>query len=170
LWNVDLLPYVGNSPEIFYCPSFPDSFRWTTNRSEAGYFYPTNIEGNRPFCYAFNWAGVAAGDMGLGEGPVIPEVVSRKPDEIKVPADMIAIGDHNTYGIGGWGLFGGFYSQVAGNDRSWLIGTVHDQGGNMVFLDGHVEWQHWWKWIERSDAAAKRWNYDNQPHEEFWMP
>jgi prepilin-type processing-associated H-X9-DG protein len=48
------------------------------------------------------------------------------------------------------------------------VGTVHNQGGNMVFLDDHVEWQHWWKWIELSDTAARRWNYDDKPHEEFW--
>jgi len=38
----------------------------------------------------------------------------------------------------------------------------------MVFLDGHVEWARWTEWVEFSDAAASRWNYDNQPHPEAW--
>lgn len=181
LWNAHLLAYCGNNSDIFDCPSFPDFFRWTTTPSAAGYSYPTNIQGNRPFCYAINWAGVAAGAMGMGDGKVIPEVESRKPSEIRVPADMIAIGDDSSYTTnnpweptggykaGGWGIFAFLYSSlVPSNSRPLFIGTVHDQGGNMVFLDGHVEWQHWWKWIEFSDAAARRWNYDNQPHEEFW--
>ena len=69
--------------------------------------------------------------------------------------------------MGDWGRFVAIYSRLV-NDRRIIIGTVHNQGGNMVFLDSHVEWQRWWKWIEYSDVAAKRWNYDNQPHEEFW--
>ncbi|HEY5041300.1 MAG TPA: DUF1559 domain-containing protein [Verrucomicrobiae bacterium] len=176
VWNAYLLPYAGNNSEMFYCPSFPDYFHWTTNTSALGNFYPTNIQGNRPFCYAINARGVAAADMGLVKAtPLAGETISRRPNEIRAPADMIAIGDDSSYTtnsfpngpakIGGWGEFGPIYSSVMG---SIFIGTVHDQGGNMVFLDGHMGWQHWWKWIEFSDTAAKRWNYDNQPHEEFW--
>jgi hypothetical protein len=67
----------------------------------------------------------------------------------------------------GGGEFIGIYA-FAPADHSALIGTIHNQGGNMGFLDDHVEWAHSWKWIELSDTAAQRWNYDNQPHEEFW--
>lgn len=178
LWNACLLPYIGNSTAAFNCPSFPPYFNWTTNRSPDGYMYPTNIEGNRPFCYAFNWAGIAAGAMGLGDGAITPEAESRRPSEIRAPADMIAIGDDSSYTTNNpatagacktadWGRFVAIYSHLV-NDRRIVIGTVHNQGGSMVFLDGHVEWQHWWKWIDFSDSAARRWNYDNQPHEEFW--
>jgi len=99
------------------------------------------------------------------------------PNEIHAPADMIAIGDDSSHTTnnspsncktGGWGEFVGIYA-FSTADHSALIGTIHNQGGNMVFLDDHVEWRHWWKWIELSDTAAQRWNYDNQPHEEFWM-
>ncbi|HXT41516.1 MAG TPA: prepilin-type N-terminal cleavage/methylation domain-containing protein [Candidatus Angelobacter sp.] len=176
LWNVYLLDYAER--ESFYCPSFPDYFRWTTNPSPDGYSYPTNIEGNRPFCYAMNCYGVAAGGMGLGNGNDFLVAESRRPEEIKVPADMISIGDDSSsttdnpgprggFKSGGWGVFTLIYSHLV-DDRAGLIGRIHDDGGNMVFLDDHVEWQHWWKWIEFSDAAARRWNYDNQPHEEFW--
>jgi hypothetical protein len=164
---------------MFYCPSFPDYFRWTTNVSVLGYSYPTNIQGNRPFCYAVNARGVAAADMGLVKTILLAgDSISRKPNEIQSPADMIAIGDDSSYTTnnpnsigaktGGWGEFIGIYAFEPA-DHSWLIGTVHNQGGNMVFLDDHVEWQHWWNWIGLNDTAARRWNYDNQPHEEFWQ-
>lgn len=102
---------------------------------------------------------------------------AKKADEIRVPSNMIAIGDASShtstlpgptgeYQSGGWGKFSVIYRHLF--SRDWQTGTVHNQGGNMVFLDGHVEWQHWLKWIEFSDAAARRWNYDNQPHDELW--
>ena len=174
LWNASLLPLLGNNLNSFYCPSFPDFFRWTTVISGSGFSYPTNIEGNRPFCYAINSKGVASADWGLGHQS-LPQTVGRKQSEIKAPADMIAIGDdtsHTTnnpvggYKTGGWGEFVMAYVHLA--DRSWVIGTVHNQGGNMVFLDNHIEWQKWQNWIDFNETAAQRWNYDNQPHHEFW--
>ncbi len=127
--------------------------------------------------------------LGLWSSGWLPSV-SRRSSEIRAPSDMIAIGDdtsddfmtHHALGltqpgkVSGWGCFSpGFYSGVttlfytnSSSNRIFFNSTVHNQGGNMVFLDDHVEWQHWWKWVEFSDTAAKRWNYDNQPHEEFW--
>ena len=179
LWNALILPYLGNNSDVFNCPSFPPFFRWTTDPSTLGYMYPTNIEGNRPFCYAINANGVAVVNWGLVKTtPLDADTVSRKPNEIRNPADMIAVGDdtigttnsasHSWVKLNGWGVFtpgifsGGFPS------RAGAIGTVHNQGGNMVFLDGHVEWNRWWQWIEFSDAAARRWNYDNEPHPDMW--
>jgi prepilin-type N-terminal cleavage/methylation domain-containing protein/prepilin-type processing-associated H-X9-DG protein len=175
LWNAYLLPLVANSRDIFYCPAFPESFRWATNASATGYSYPTNIEGNRPFCYALNTRGVAAADFGVATFNTLLDEVGRKPGEFAAPAEMIAIGDdtdHTTnnpsggYKTGGWGEFTLTYVHMSG--RESVIGTIHNAGGNMVFLDGHLEWSHWWKWIEFSETAARRWNYDNQPHHEFW--
>jgi prepilin-type N-terminal cleavage/methylation domain-containing protein/prepilin-type processing-associated H-X9-DG protein len=176
LWNAYILPYVGGSRDVFYCPAFRSYFRWTTNASEAGYSFPTNIEGNRPFCYAMNANGVAAGGMGLARVQPGPLAEARAVNEIRCPADMIAIGDDTQYTTtdplpgpgykkGAWGRFAGLY--IVWFDPVFSS-TVHDQGGNMVFLDAHVEWARWWHWLERSAAAARRWNYDNEPHEELW--
>lgn len=177
LWNAYLLHLTGNNAKLFDCPSFPTSFRWTTNPSAMGYLFPTNIEGVRPFSYAINQNGSALGHFGLGTDQIVPEVISRKPSDILSPADMIAIGDDTSstannpaegwWKGNGWGVFTFTYLQFAAN-RPPVVGTVHNKGGNMVFLDGHVEWQHWWKWVEFDAGAARRWNYDNQPHENLW--
>jgi len=176
LWNTYLLPYVGYNKQLFDCPSFPQFFRWTTTATANRNLYPTNIEGVRPFCYAINQNGVALGGLGLGTGQVIPEATSRTPDEIQSPSDMIAIGDDTSattnslidgwWKGSGWGIF--TFTYVSITPRPPVVGTVHNKGGNMVFLDGHVEWARWFKWIEFTDAAACRWNYDNQPHRERW--
>lgn len=180
LWNAHLLAYVGHKAELFNCPSFPHFFRWTTNPSALGYLYPTNIEGNRPFSYAVNANGVSIANWGLVKAtPPDVDAISRRPDEIRAPADMIAIGDdtdgttnkpsHHWVKLTGWGVFVSPYIRREDSpDRPVRIGTVHSHGANMVFLDSHVEWNHWWKWIEFSDAAARRWNYDNEPHPEKW--
>jgi prepilin-type N-terminal cleavage/methylation domain-containing protein/prepilin-type processing-associated H-X9-DG protein len=182
LWNAYLLPFVANNRDMFWCRSFPDGFQWTTIPSAMGYAYPTNIEGNRPFCYAINQNGVAGGAYGLGNSAStgVGEMSSRKPAEIVEPANMIAIGDDTQYttnhlGPGGawkgsgWGVFTFTFSHVVLQDeRASVIGTIHNQGGNMVFLDNHIEWQKWQNWIDFNETAAQRWNYDNQPHHEFW--
>lgn len=175
LWNAYLLPFAANNRDLFYCPSFPDSFRWTTNATANGYCFPTNIQGNRPFCYALNAKGAAPANYGIAQFTSLTDEMGRKPMDIRAPSDMIAIGDdtnHTTNNpsggckTGNWGEFIATYDHLS--DREWVIGTVHNQGGNMVFLDNHVEWAKWPKWIELSDTAARRWNYDNAPHEEFW--
>ena len=179
LWNAYLLPYVANNSNVLYCPSYPASFRWTTTPAANGYLYPTNVAGNRPFCYAINKGGVIGGigDLGLGTGKLIPESESRRPSEIHTPVNMITIGDDTNATTanpvdgsskgGSWGIFVFTYTHLS--NRIVADGFLHNQGGNMVLLDGHVEWQRWWNWIEFNDTAARRWNYDDLPHEEFWQ-
>lgn len=175
LWNAAILPYLGNNSETFTCPAFPPEFRWTTAAMPGGNSYPLNIEGNRPFAYAINAHGIGDQAWGLWSGD-LPEATNRKPNEIRSPSSMIAVGDdtHNTtnnpdpFWKGGlWGRFA-FWPYTTARERPWLMGRIHNQGGNMVFLDGHVEWKQAWKWVELNDDAARRWNYDNQPHAEVW--
>jgi len=167
IWNALLLPYVGESRELFYCPAFPPHFRWTTNRSANWYAYPTNIQGNRPFCYAINQFGVAGvGSLGLQSSQ---PGIGRRPSEIRSPANMIAIGDDtaSTNKVGDWGRFIVWRAFGDADNRSG-VGNVHSGGANMVFVDGHIEWARKHEWLAPTDEATRRWNYDNEPHPEFW--
>lgn len=139
IWNAAVLAYVGNSRGEFYCPAFPAEFAWTTTSPPGGRPFPHNIEGNRPFSYAINADGVGTAS-GLWTGDM-PEALGRKPHEIPSPSSMIAIGDdtHNTannpgpYWKGGlWGVFTIFPFATA-QDRPWLMGRAHNEGGNVVF-------------------------------------
>jgi prepilin-type N-terminal cleavage/methylation domain-containing protein/prepilin-type processing-associated H-X9-DG protein len=166
LWNAFLLPYLGSNLNLFYCPSFPESYRWGRSPSVGGWQFPTNIQGNRPFCYALNQLGLSTfGSLGLEAGPG----AGRKLSEIRVPANMIAVGDDTvqTNKFGGWGAFT-FSFDFGASDPTIPMGRVHNSGGNMAFVDSHVEWGRPDIWLERSESAARRWNYDNEPHREFW--
>jgi prepilin-type processing-associated H-X9-DG protein len=41
---------------------------------------------------------------------------------------------------------------------------LHNQGANVVFCDGHVEYGKQKAWIEPTPKAMIRWNRDHQPH------
>ena len=168
-WPGLLASYTGYTPgtnRLFHCPAL------SSHSGSAPLSYDMNAYG-----VGGNWTSQLPA-LGLAEGePVFNQgltVIGKKPDEIRASAEMLAIGDGGQHSLpvrGESGLRGGVFHYANSYpklDRSQTVGTVHNQGGNMVFLDGHVEWQHWWKWIEFSDAAARRWNYDNLPHEEFW--
>ena len=87
---------------------------------------------------------------------------------MKVPADMITIGDSQSNGINDFDIFPvflGSYLEI----QAWP-GKRHNHGANIVFCDGHVEQAHQKKWLERSPVARRRWNKDNEPHPETWDP
>jgi prepilin-type N-terminal cleavage/methylation domain-containing protein len=170
LWQGLLVAYLGNSMAtytqgVFHCP---DSLHpgivssYDINANGCGGDWPSGTLG----------LAETKGPVEIGQGAFFMVADGRKQEAIKSPAEMIAVGDEgnrNQFPIRTLleDVFLFTYSNSF-QDRSQVVGTVHSQGGNMVFLDDHVEWQHWWKWIEFSDTAAKRWNYDNQPHQEFW--
>jgi prepilin-type processing-associated H-X9-DG protein len=166
LWNAAILPYVNTNIDVFFCPAFPKLYKWSRNTSGSGFNFPTNIQGNRPFCYAINQLGIAtAGSLGLEERPQL----GRRPTDVQQPSDMIGFGDDTglTNKIGGWGTFT-FSFQFGAPDPVTPIGRVHSGGGNMAFLDGHIDWGEPGKWLGPHEHAARRWNYDNEPHREFW--
>lgn len=173
LWQAALLPHVGQSMRVFNCPAFPATNYWTTMPSPAGYNFPTNIQGDRPCCYGLNAMGLAQGNgfaYSLGLQSSQSPLCGRKPGEIKVPADMIAIGDECLPNpdprpplcnkLVWWGILTPFLVRdTIGGLTETATSTVHSQGGNMVFLDDHVEWALWQRWIG-SETARRRWDYD----------
>jgi prepilin-type N-terminal cleavage/methylation domain-containing protein/prepilin-type processing-associated H-X9-DG protein len=168
LWNALILPYVQTNLDVFFCPAFPSSYRWSRRVSSVGYSFPTNIQGNRPFCYAINELGLATlGSLGLDENYLL----GRKPSDVRAPSGMIAVGDDTVFTnkVGGWGMFT-FSFEFGAPKWFTLIGRVHSAGGNMAFIDTHVDWGLPEKWLGPTEAAARRWNYDDQPHHEFWAP
>lgn len=161
-WMAKLLPHVSGSTAVFKCPSAPPEFAWPTKRSRLGYPFPYNVDWQVPFSYGYNGWGVAAvGGYGLGVEPATSIAVAK----VRNPADMIAMSDSDGDGSSD-GEISFHRFQVYPVKPP---GTRHKNGANAVFCDGHVEWQKQTKWIELTDAAARRWNNDNQPHRDRWI-
>jgi prepilin-type processing-associated H-X9-DG protein/prepilin-type N-terminal cleavage/methylation domain-containing protein len=162
-WPAQLLPHVSGNKAIFKCPSAPSEFEWPNSNSTLGYAFPYNVDKQQTFfSYGYNgWGTAAVGGLGLGVEPSTALPVSK----VVNPADMIAIADSDgNGGADGEITFNRFLSVLVKPP-----GTRHKNGANAVFCDGHVEWAKQSKWMELKDAAARRWNNDNQPHSETWI-
>jgi prepilin-type processing-associated H-X9-DG protein len=161
-WPAQLLSYVSGSTAVFKCLTTPPEFIWPTNLSAHGFAFPYNVDWKAPFSYGYNGMGVASvGGLGLGYEASVALPTSR----VLNPADMIAIGDSNgDRSSDGEISFRRFQTFVVNPP-----GNRHNNGANIVFCDGHVEWQKQTKWTGLTDAAARRWNNDNQPHSNLWI-
>jgi prepilin-type processing-associated H-X9-DG protein len=81
------------------------------------------------------------------------------------PSQMIAVGD--SYGAREYGGTD-FFLAVKHAPWSQAAPFRHGHHLNMAFCDGHVETRKASQWFERSEAARRIWNFDNQPHPEIW--
>jgi prepilin-type N-terminal cleavage/methylation domain-containing protein/prepilin-type processing-associated H-X9-DG protein len=163
-WPAYLLPHASSNTAIFRCPARGVDFAWPSGRSPLGYGFPFNIDPNTTrFSYGYNSRGTAAVGNNTSLGLQLDVAASR----VANPADMIAIGDSNGDGHED-GLIS-FVRPFATSPVPFPPGSPHKQGANIVFCDAHVEWQKQARWVELTEAAARRWNNDNQPHRELWF-
>ena len=169
-WWQDILPYVGGQLEIFYCPANPGKFRLTNSPPlltlPGG---PTGYDGHQGRSYGYNVFGTKSpvpdlAILGLGHMPHFDSttgILTNRVSEnmVAAPADMIAIGDsHSDF----------TNDSSISMTVSMLPGRRHQKGANIVFCDGHVEWQRQRNWVARTPEARLRWNRDHQPHPETW--
>ena len=164
-WDQSLEPYTQGTwtNSLYKCPSY-------RGRTVRRYFMGTgwsNPEGS----YAYNAWGTGSGSSGrphLGLGgwwtsDGQKDSISRKDSEITAPVDMIALGDGSGYDND----FEVHTLRNAAPSSSWPL-MRHWPGLNAVYCDGHVEFNRILSMFERTEAARKRWNFDNEPHPETW--
>ena len=119
--------------------------------------------------YGYNISGVELAsrrtlELGLhGEVP-IPEAT------VRVSSDMVAMGDTGALASGWPGPVVAFgpYSWEESKGLVMPVGSQHSGRGNVLFCDGHVESDRASDWIAPTAQARRRWNSDNEPHEELW--
>ena len=82
---------------------------------------------------------------------------------VLVPSDMIAIGDYRD-------VPGGQDGDIAGalDEPDDYVGDRHNQGGNVVFCDAHVEYGKQANWMRATESARQPWNNDHSPQPETW--
>jgi prepilin-type processing-associated H-X9-DG protein/prepilin-type N-terminal cleavage/methylation domain-containing protein len=160
-WPVALLPYAGESRQVFDCPANPPAFKWTNSPPDG-----CGILQKQGFSYGYNTYGTGIKDpgtvvaTGLGLGDTIGGL---RDSEVVSPVDMIAFADSAQDST--------IVFIVRPPCRYWgalPLGRRHKGGANLVFCDGHIENGSPDKLVNRSPQARRRWNYDNQPHPETW--
>jgi len=182
-WFAYLEPYAGSAWEapLFSCPSGLGFMRWRGITSQTiGYGDPTGDYGyNIAGCGGNGPIGSGAPELGLGG-----TIFSLKPYSsaaqselgVKVPSDMIALGDAmqrmsgNVISMGNArlsidGLFLNAPDSILQEFKT-RARKRHNGSANVTFCDGHTESIKLIKLFGRSDAILKRWNNDNQPHRE----
>jgi len=174
-WQRALRAQAG-AREIFHCPQpkkASEQFIQAFGASNAIIF---------PH-YGYNYAGatrINPPEINLGLGGDLEwdsgawHYSSAPEDRALVPSEMIAIGDSPTF-IN--------VSMPSPNPEEVLyiafphivpqfgkpgVGDWHNGRAAMVFCDGHTESANQATWIEPSDESRRRWNSDNQPHQETW--
>jgi prepilin-type processing-associated H-X9-DG protein len=169
--------------EIFWCPS-ADPRTWWRPRFDLprpleyllGYGYQW---GEYPldapyglFCYGYNDWGVSEtlGEPGVRFGLgahvddlSVPWTWNIRRDEVKVPADMIAIADGKA--DGNWDTS---IDPELWQDAEWPS-KRHYGGAEVLFVDGHALYEKQLALVEPTEWARQRWNLDHQPHREHWQ-
>jgi prepilin-type processing-associated H-X9-DG protein len=173
---------VGDETGIKRCPG-----RVPTPVREWG-----SISINGSTSYAYNEAGYVGpkglplwheSPLGLAfSGP--NRLYGASEAEVRVPADMIALGDNlalvpSTPGsdfpvdtvMESVGLNRNEASGASGARGLWVTDSIkgaaarHRSQGNVAFCDGHVEALTFKRlFLDRDDASLRRWNRDNEPH------
>ena len=173
-FDAGLSPYVERSSAtlemraVFKCPAAkPPSL---TNTAVLTILTP--IESDTVFVNFVEYIACDYGYNGFGTGFRSPSLAFQTQDlglgastqpaigesQVKAPADMIAIGDSTFASV--IGPFPGELQQLS---------SRHENGANVVFCDGHVEYGKHGRWTDASESARCRWNNDHQPHPETWQ-
>jgi len=149
-WETLIFPSQSFSNGIFLCPALRPPVGPQRHNPSYGY----NLLGTG---YG-NTSDLERGTLGLLYGMVgLPEA------GLAVPSDMVAIGDVMEAGVEDGDIACNFHEP-----DDW-IADRHQQGGNVVFCDVHVEFDKQVNWMKADEVHRKRWNRDNLPHPDTWQ-
>jgi prepilin-type N-terminal cleavage/methylation domain-containing protein/prepilin-type processing-associated H-X9-DG protein len=161
LWYNSLSNFYGNQEKVMDCPAY---------KGEKGFYWFPGFFGYKGGSYGYNGFGTRSSGLvyetgsdilGLGGSYGVGSTeLQRVPENrIRVPADMIAMGD-SMFVIGmttpGYllTLTDGFKSDP----------RRHNGGSSIAFADGHSENIRNDRLVANTDANHRRWNNDHEPH------
>ncbi|MCS1408313.1 MAG: hypothetical protein M2R45_01486 [Verrucomicrobia subdivision 3 bacterium] len=166
--------------ELFNCPIAPPDAQWKVEfgsglPAEDGYLADEvrlRPGGNSFMSYGYNVWGAWAGqnpNTGLGVYKGDPVYGGARETSVRVPTDMIAIGDSNwdldKKGDRDWSGFIGMYEE-----RQWPL-ELHSSRANILFADRHIQPLARREMIAQlvegraeKERVARRWNRDHKPH------
>lgn len=181
---------IGPEVEVFWCPDELEDFHWKpvyrnramTYRSGSGNYdittygynpYEIPVTSATPFSYGYNdWGSIEflyingeAQNIGLGvaEGPdgAVGDWGPLRASEVERPADMIAISDAKSDGN-----FDTAIDPNVGETAEWPS-KRHFGGSNVLYCDGHVEFEKQETLIETTEWNYRRWNNTYTSHQQM---
>jgi prepilin-type processing-associated H-X9-DG protein len=167
-WSSQLRPYdlMGWTNSASYCPGYKGA-----NAGPEFYYAHGGID--RLGSYGYNLMGVRNDDRtkgSFGLGPVIfwrsTHAVSEA--EVKVPSEMFSIGESRFLNTKVNFAPGGQDTLDCGPGAPFDPAR-HGKNYNQLFVDGHVSGMNPWVLFNPTNTG-RMWNYDHQPHPEFWIP
>jgi prepilin-type N-terminal cleavage/methylation domain-containing protein/prepilin-type processing-associated H-X9-DG protein len=164
-WKEKLIPFIGVQGSQFpeheatmrtlRCPQLVSNKDGKRGNGQ----YACNASGTAQFQSTFN--------LGLG-GFLDDQLKPAAEALIRMPADLIAMGDITPGFTAGAMFWTSGYFDICSSNRWFWPGTSHNGQANMLFCDGHVESARQANWVSASDTARRRWNNDHEPHPETW--
>lgn len=197
MWMAQVRYYTDGTTETFNCPASFEEFYWKKNIDPSDDFargfmkdqlqklgydeFEVPIKGGRPrffFTYGYNEWGVInfallrRNDLTLGLGghqhvPGERYNTGRahsgiNENRLVQPSDMIAIADATPTGFDDAWIQPG--SAIPGSNPS----SRHMGGTEVLWADGHATFEKTTGLVAANFSARRKWNNDNQPHENFW--
>ena len=167
-WSSQLLPYglMQWTNIASHCPGYKGA-----NAGPEFYYAQGGID--RLGSYGYNSSGVRFDDRtsgSFGLGPVIfwrrTHAVSEA--EVKVPSEMFSIGESRFLNAKENSAPGGQDTLECGPGNPFDPAR-HGKNYNQLFVDGHVSGMNP-RVLFSPTNTGPMWNYDHQPHSEFWIP
>jgi len=167
-WSTKLFPYypLNWTNRSFHCPGYKGVI--------GGPLHAKDDIPSRLGSYAYNYGGTGTHDYTkyyFGLGPMItwgiPPVAEA---QIKVPSEMLAIGDSQFLSAGVNQEPGGNDALFFGLKSGHLFDPArHGKTHNQLWGDGHVAAMNPGILFHRTNSATL-WNSDHEPHPEGWSP
>jgi prepilin-type N-terminal cleavage/methylation domain-containing protein/prepilin-type processing-associated H-X9-DG protein len=174
-WQRALWP--ASTDDVLYCPQL------MTASDEFLEYFPANLE-IFPH-YGYNASGAMRinpppQNPGLGgnfvwTGPGVGNYVAARENWVRVPSQMIALGDGKTFlppplvsaTLSPADPLYTVFPFILRPQGYPGVNNKHANGANMLFCDDHVQYAAQSFWLDTSDASKCLWNNDNQSHPEF---
>lgn len=190
MWPIRLMRFMkgtgggqSGQHQVYWCPSSKYKKHWDGRERLVSHISSVQPHDCANFDYGYN-------DWGVGETHVIPgapnlglggHVVSKdtppvsvkdgevRLERVKRPAEMIAIADNDAddYEKGTPGEWDTAIDPIDDAGREWP-GARHSKGCNVLWADGHADFQLQDRLVERTHKARRRWNNDFRAHCALW--
>lgn len=169
--------------QVFWCPESKYKKHWDGRQRLWSDINTAQVNDCANFDYGYNDWGIGethstpgAPNLGLG-GHIISKnslPIEHKDGEVRVakikrPAEMIVIADNDADDLvkGQPGTWDTAIDPIDDSGREWP-GARHDKGCNVLWADGHADFQLQARLVEKTHKARRRWNNDFRAHCDIW--